>query len=52
MAPHSLERHGDATNALSVLARARTTKPRDARARNSLIAICAAGMMDAVVATD
>jgi hypothetical protein len=42
-APHSLERHGDATNALSLLARARTTEPRDARARNSLIAICAAG---------
>jgi len=42
-APHSLERHGDATNALSLLARARTTKPRDARARNSLIAICATG---------
>jgi hypothetical protein len=41
-APHSLERRGDATNALSLLARARTTKPRDARARNSLIAICAA----------
>ena len=41
--PHILELHSDATNALSLLARASTPKPRDARARNSLIAIYAAG---------
>jgi hypothetical protein len=41
--PHSRQLHGDATKAISLLARARTRKPRDARARNSLIAICAAG---------
>jgi len=43
MTPHSLERDGVATNALSLLARTRTTMLRDVRARNSLIAICAAG---------
>ena len=41
--PHNRELHGDATKALYLLARARTPKLRAARARNSLIAICAAG---------
>ena len=41
--PHSRSLHGDATKAISLLSRARTPKPRDARARNSSIALCAAG---------